>query len=112
MKVFISWSGEPSLSIALALRHWLKKVAQFTEPWMSREDLESGEMWNEQLAAQLDQTTYGIICVTAADQEWPWLNFEAGALAKRVVEPARVVPLCIDLEPSALKAGRWHRSRA
>jgi hypothetical protein len=96
---------EPSLSIALALRQWLPKVAQFTVPWMSRQDLESGEMWNEQVAAQLDQTTYGIICVTAANQERPWLNFEAGALAKRVVEPARVVPLCIDLEPGALNSG-------
>src|SRR5690349_17636611 len=90
---------EPSLSIALALRQWLPKVAQFTRPWISREDIERGEMWNEQVAAQLDETNYGIICVTAANQERPWLNFEAGALAKRVAEPARVVPLCIDIDP-------------
>lgn len=36
------------------------------------------------------------ICVTRQNQESPWLNFEAGALAKRV-DQAHVVPLAIDL---------------
>jgi hypothetical protein len=49
----------------------------------------------------LDDTDFGIICVTRSNQHEPWLVFEAGALAKHL-EVARVVPLCIDLAPAGL----------
>jgi hypothetical protein len=35
MKVFISWSGEPSRTIASALNDWLEGVLPQVEPWMS-----------------------------------------------------------------------------
>ena len=41
MRVFISWSGEPSRSIALALPAWLPMVVQHVEPWMPKEDIGS-----------------------------------------------------------------------
>ncbi|MFG2167462.1 toll/interleukin-1 receptor domain-containing protein [Micromonospora chersina] len=99
MKIFISWSGEPSRQIARALRDWLSVVVQHVEPWMSDEEIQSGTRWNDSLAHSLDDTNFGIVCVTRANQSAPWLMFEAGALAKRL-DQARVVPLCIDLEPS------------
>lgn len=99
MKVFISWSGEPSRSIAQALYDWLPSVAQHVKPWISGEEIKSGTRWNDEVMKILDETSYGIICVTAANQHKPWLIFEAGALAKRVGEETnRVVPLCIDLK--------------
>lgn len=33
----------------------------------------------------------------------PWLNFEAGALAKRINDDARVVPVTLGFQPSALE---------
>jgi TIR domain len=99
VKVFISWSGEPSQSIACALRGWLPLVVQHVGPWMSKEEIGSGTRWNDQLAEALDQTDFGIVCVTASNQHQPWLMFEAGALAKRL-RAGRVVPLCIDIAPA------------
>ncbi|MET8203915.1 toll/interleukin-1 receptor domain-containing protein [Micromonospora taraxaci] len=99
LKIFISWSGEPSRQIARALRDWLSMVVQHVEPWMSDEEIQSGTRWNDSIARSLDETNFGIVCATRANQAAPWLMFEAGALAKRL-EQARVVPLCLDLEPS------------
>jgi hypothetical protein len=99
MRVFISWSGEPSRSIAQALRDWLPMVVQHVEPWMSEADIESGRRWNEEVADELEQADYGIICLTRSNLERPWLLFEAGALAKKF-DTARVVPLLINIRPT------------
>jgi hypothetical protein len=99
VRIFISWSGEPSKSIARALTTWLEDIVQHVEPWMSVEDIRSGTRWREVVATALDGTNFGIICVTADNQDSRWLNFEAGALAKHP-DIARIVPLCMDLHPS------------
>jgi hypothetical protein len=39
MRVFISWSGEPSRSIARALDGWLESVVQHVDAWMSDEEI-------------------------------------------------------------------------
>lgn len=99
MKVFISWSGEPSRSIARALATWLSEIEQSVEPWTSDEEIGSGRRWRDEIGTALDQADLGIVCVTAVNQHAPWLMFEAGALAKHL-ESARVIPLCVDLEPA------------
>jgi hypothetical protein len=101
VKVFISWSKEPSRTIAKSLAGWLGGLVQAAEPWMSDEDIGSGRRWRDLLAAALNETDFGIVCLTSANQTEPWLMFEAGALAKNL-ESARVIPLCIDLEPSEI----------
>jgi TIR domain len=102
MRVFISWSGEPSRSIAKALHDWLQGVVQRVEPWMSDDDIDGGARWNDALAKALEETDFGIVCVTRANQAAPWLNFEAGAVAKKV-GTAKVVPLLIDLPSTDLE---------
>jgi TIR domain len=101
VKVFISWSGEPSRSIAKILEKWLRSIVQHAEPWSSDEQIKSGVRWRDEIGKALDGTDYGIICVMRSNQHAPWLMFEAGALAKRLVG-GRVVPLCIDMPPSDL----------
>ena len=92
MKVFISWSGEPSRQIALALRDWIPVVIQAVKPYMSEQDNEAGARWLDGVSTELDTTHFGIICVTPNNIDSRWVNFEAGALSK-AVDRARVAPL-------------------
>lgn len=104
MKVFISWAGRKSQGAALALRKWLPDVIQTIEPWMSQHDIEAGARWNAELSSQLEQTRFGILCLTRSNTNSPWLLFEAGALAKSLSETF-VCPYLIDLEPNEIPAG-------
>ena len=49
MKIFITFSGEKSKAIAIALREWLPKVLQATEPWISEHDIEKGRRWGQEI---------------------------------------------------------------
>jgi hypothetical protein len=91
MKVFLSWSGETSQNVAKALRDWLPCVLQAVRPVMSTEDIDKGTRWSDELAKQLDETAYGILCLTSYNISAPWLNFEAGAISK-ALERSRVSP--------------------
>ena len=66
---------------------------------MSDEEIRSGDRWNSEIAKALDDTDFGILCITRANQSSSWLLFEAGAIAKSV-QKGKVVPVCIDLLPS------------
>lgn len=96
MKVFISWSGLRSKHIAEALSELLRMFFETVEPWMSSNDIEVGQRWASEIAGQLENTKYGIVCVTPENLTAPWINFEAGALAKSV-DTGRVVPLLWDV---------------
>jgi TIR domain-containing protein len=97
MKVFISWSGERSQLLAQALHDWLPMVLHYAEPWLSHSDIEAGERWANVVAKELETTKFGIICVTRENLASPWILFEAGALAKSMLE-GRVIPLLLDIE--------------
>ncbi|MFF4268823.1 hypothetical protein [Streptomyces sp. NPDC001536] len=96
MKVFISWSGPQSKLMAEALRSWLKFVIQAVDPVVSSLDIEKGDRGFGVIASELEQTSFGIICVTRGNSQAPWINFEAGALARAVGE-SRVIPFLLDL---------------
>lgn len=102
MKVFLSWSGEQSRAVAEALREWLPFVNPEIEPWLSGSDIDPGERWSADIARELDTTDLGIVCVTRSNQTAAWLNFEAGALAKRL-DAGRVIPLAIGIKQSDVK---------
>ena len=104
MKVFISWSGTRSKTVAAKLRDWLPMVIQSVDRWMSREDLAAGTRWNNEIALQLAQIQFGIICLTKGNQSARWLMFEAGALAKTLTDTF-VVPYLIDMNPADVESG-------
>ena len=62
MKVFISWSGDLSQALAVALRDWLPSVLQSVKPFVSSEDIESGARWSNDIGRELEATTFGLLC--------------------------------------------------
>ena len=96
MKVFISWSGKSAGCVANALRTFLKEINNSIEPWLSDADIAPGSRWSNAIAAQLDQTRFGIICITRESLRSKWVSFEAGALSKSVAD-GFVVPYLIDI---------------
>ncbi|MFT8551838.1 MAG: hypothetical protein ABF739_12225 [Acetobacter okinawensis] len=105
MKVFLSWSGIGSRSEAVAtlLNEWLPCVIQALNPWISTQNIDQGSLWYDEVSSQLSETTTGILCLSKANQERPWLLFEAGALAKGLSK-SRVCILLIDLESAEVAA--------
>jgi len=97
VKVFISWSGERSKLLAIALREWLQPILQSVEVWMSEADIDAGDRWGQEVARELSSCNFGIICVTPENLGASWLLFEAGALAKSL-EGSKVIPLLFELE--------------
>jgi RNA polymerase sigma factor (sigma-70 family) len=72
---------------------------------MSSKDIEPGARWRNDIAQELSETRFGIICLTAENQTAPWILFEAGALAKTIEELTHVVPYLIGLAPSDIEKG-------
>ncbi len=104
MKVFLSWSGNQSRALAVALRSWLPDVIQSIQPWMSEKDIQAGTRWSFEVQRQLTETRFGILCVTPGNLTAPWLLFEAGALAKTIDE-TYVCPYLAGLSPQDLPLG-------
>lgn len=102
MKVFLSWSGDLSHKIALELREWIPFVIQSVEPYVSSEDIDKGSRWSIDIAKELEDSSFGILCVTTQNIDAPWLNFEAGALSK-AFSTSNVSPFLFGLKPSDLK---------
>jgi hypothetical protein len=97
MKVFMSWSGDRSREVAKLLDYWVKCVVQASRPWISTSGIDSGSIWFNQISSELQDTTFGIICLTKENKEAPWILFEAGALAKGLAS-SRVCTFLIDLQ--------------
>jgi len=103
MKVFISWSGPRGMLLAEALNDWIHNVIQTVDCFYSSEDIRAGQRWNSEINTKLAETHFGVLCVTPENIASPWLNFEAGALAKTLADESRVVPVTLGFAPSALE---------
>jgi len=101
MKVFISWSGKRSKELANALRDWLPCVLQYVEPFVSDKDISAGDRWAQAIAGELENSNFGIICITPENLTSEWILFESGALSKSM-QDGKVIPLLFGLELSDL----------
>ncbi len=101
MKVFISWSGALSRAIAEQLKKWIPCIIQSVDVFFSPEDIEKGENWDSKISRVLSDCNYGIICLTPQNVSAPWINFEAGAIAKSL--ESRVSCLMVNIKPSDIR---------
>ena len=99
MKVFLSWSGNTSHKVAKVFRDWFPSVIQSITPYVSSEDIDKGARWSTDIAKELEDSTFGILCVTKDNINAPWLTFEAGALSK-TMDKAFVSPFLFDIKRS------------
>ncbi len=99
MKVFLSWSGEQSHKVAVVFRDWLPSVIQSLVPYVSSEDIDKGVRWSTDIASELEDSTFGILCVTKENLTAPWLAFEAGALSK-TMDKSLVCPFLFNIKRS------------
>jgi hypothetical protein len=84
LKIFISWSGDLAREITKVLRDWLPKMFDHIDPWASEVDIDAGMRGLDVIQDRLNASSFGIIVVTTENMNKPWLNFEAGALSKRL----------------------------
>ncbi|MDM5333423.1 toll/interleukin-1 receptor domain-containing protein [Ureibacillus composti] len=103
MQVFLSWSGNESKQLAEIFKDWLPNVLQYVEPYMSSQDIGLGERWNENITKNLSDTNFGLIFVTPSNIKAPWINYEAGALAKTL--DSRVIPILYKADTMLLQEG-------
>lgn len=101
MKVFISWSGEPSHKVAEQLYAYLQRFLNTVEPWLSSQDIAKGTLWRNEIAQVLEFESVGLLVLNKNNFAAPWVNFEAGSLAKNP-KTSRVIPYLINMRPSEL----------
>ena len=103
MRIFTSWSGDRSKDAALGLKSLLEQLFPETVQVFVSEHISPGERWQERIETELEQSEFGILCLTRDNWQSPWLLFEAGAIAKRFTstQVSRVVPYLIDDLPPA-----------
>lgn len=97
VKLFIGWSGETSLRVAEIVKEWLQSALHGVQPFVSADDIDKGSHRFITLLRELEDSRFGLLCLTRENLTSPWLNFEAGALSKSVGK-GRVAPLLFGVD--------------
>ena len=101
MNVFLSWSGVRSRRVAEIFYEMLPMMINAVRPFMSSEDVAKGSRWADEISRQLEGADVGIICLTSENRSEPWINFEAGAISKKVGQ-SLVFPFLLDFKTTEL----------
>jgi hypothetical protein len=100
MRIFLSWSGDRSKAAALGLKSLIEDTFPEAVDVFISDHIEAGETWARRLESELEESQFGVLCLTHDNFQAPWLLFEAGAISKRFGS-GRVVPYLIDTLPEA-----------
>jgi hypothetical protein len=79
----------------------MPRVIQSVEPYISSKGIEKGARWASDLAAQLEGTNFGIVCLLPENTTAAWIQFEAGALSKSL-DNGKVAPILFGVEEGEL----------
>jgi hypothetical protein len=99
MKVFISWSKEKSMEIAIETKTLLEKLNPNIDAFVSEVDINGGEYVQKQIIDKIRECDKLILCFTKENKKSPWLLFEAG-YANGIQKV--VIPILFDDDPN------WH----
>lgn len=88
MKIFITFSGAQGNELAIALKEWLENIFNGIDIFVSSEDLKKGKRWRSDVSARLQESEFGVACLTRDTLNAAWILFESGALTKNVKESA------------------------
>lgn len=103
--VFISWSGEPSRTVALKLRDLISPIIPTADMFLSVDSIQPGTRWSPEVTAALRRCEAGIAIVTPTNLNASWLQFECGAISNQAEDRARVLPLLCGLAEGAVGDG-------
>jgi hypothetical protein len=97
LKVFVSWSKN-SRGVGKAVSDAVREIFDpVVETFISQEIL-AGSRGLDTIDGELNDTDFGIICLTRANQTEQWINYEAGALSRQVADKrTRMGVFLIDL---------------
>jgi len=102
MRIFISWSGDRSEKMAVALKVFLEGVIPGSRAWVSSLSVNAGAQWMAELSKGLDGSDFGVLCLTKEGLNSLWMAFEAGALMKSFGQGG-VCPYLMDVQISHLQ---------
>lgn len=103
LKLFLSWSGSTSHKIADILGESLYSLfRESIEFFYSPENIRSGDKWLYELNEALKNSKFGILCITKDNLNSAWINFEAGAIGKSLVE-SKVCPVLINVDRNSMQ---------
>ena len=85
--VFLCWSGTRGRKVAEALDTAIRRLECGLEPFRSP-GIEKGSIWFDQVRQNLDAAKFLVVCLTPENARSPWIHYEAGAVAAKMVSGA------------------------
>lgn len=97
MRIFLSWSKPTSRSVSSFFKNWLPQTIQECREIFTSTEISKGDAWFQSITEAAENSSLGLVFITAENQAETWLNFEAGALYSQLTKK-RMCPILVDLD--------------